>query len=183
MQERLIGYNGLKCGDEAILSGAIKDTNYKNGDMVKVIKQDMKFDVEGLERWTIGLNKKKYPAYIITGDYDIYKETLAFKQNELKAIKKKFGEKYNINPEGVRTGGNGKFASVASDEDLAILKPIAGSYWSLKYTPYARHKNFVTIHKSQGKSYTNVVACIENADSQLIYVAISRARESLKLIA
>ena len=182
LQERLIGYRGLREGDRAILSGAIKDSDYKNGDSVTVISQDMKFDINGLERWTIGLNKKKYPAYIITGDYDIYQATLTARQNRLKAIKSEFGKKYNIDPEKVRTGGNGKFASVASDEDLEKLRPIATSYWHLKFTPYARHKNFVTIHKSQGKSYTNVVACIKNADSQLIYVAISRARESLKLI-
>ena len=64
--------------------------------------------------------------------------------------------------------------------DKEVLANVYKKYISIKYKPFARHKNFITSYKAQGKSYKKVVVLKNDIpDNDNMYVAISRAIEEL----
>jgi len=175
-QKELLGYSGLKTGDKAILFAGVKDY-YTNGDTVEVESRDEWFDINGLEKWRIKIDDVLAPKkYIICGDYQVYKDVLKERHHEAKVITNNIAKSYKINP--YKVGSNVRVNS----RDKYSYREAWAKYFEIKNAPFARHEQFITTYKAQGKSYRDVVVAVDNMpDDEHLYVAISRAMERLRI--
>ena len=176
-----------RAGTKVILFNAIYtngDKLYDNGDVITLGKRDINqlskhFTIYYLD---IGFYDKniKYPPKVIVGDYDKYKEYLNDKFNTFTSTMKNLISKYNVkNQKDVwqlyKTDRLQSF-------DFENLKNVYRDYINIKNIPYARHHQFITSYKAQGKAYKKVVVLVDDIrDDDNMYVAMSRAVEDLKL--
>jgi len=207
MQEEIIGE--IKSGDEVLLFAPLYDSGDKifdNGDKIKLYKENNDFDFtifytyyEKFENYEniikefpiikkelnndLNLKAFKIKNYenskyinVIVGDYDEYQELLNTSFELFKRFMKKLTKKYN---ESVKYIWKLYKNNQLDDLEILYLKTRYRNYMKFKNTPYARHHQFLTTYKAQGKSYNKVCVNFEDMDNTHAYIAISRAREIL----
>jgi hypothetical protein len=141
-------------------------TGSKNLHVCKVIREDkIPFKSE----------YHKAPT-VITGDYEEYKQLLNKKFNDLKKFQKSMVKKYRLkNTKNLKAYMNG--------EEKTKFKRYWSSYLNFKGTPYARHHQFITTYKAQGKSFKHVIIVWgELPDADHKYVALSRAVDKIDIM-
>jgi adenylate kinase len=202
MEKKLIKYNN---NTKVILfSPIIKggEKIYDNGDTVKLLKESYyQLDIDDIASELLNdddldtffaiheninlivfdiddnFSEDKYPNSCIVGDYEMYKKVLDIRFKNFIKVLKKLMSKYDLSKKEIWQRYKKKTLNI---EDEKLLANVYKKYMSIKYKPFARHKNFITSYKAQGKSYKKVVVLkddIVNDDN--MYVAISRAIEEL----
>ena len=200
MEKRLIKYNN---NTEVILFSSLKNSEgkiYDNGDTIKLLRvSNYQLDLndivsellnDNLDTFAIHekINLKvfdiddkfsndKYPNSCIVGDYEMYKKVLDIRFNNFIKILKELISKYNLSKKEIWKMYRN---DTLNNGDRVLLRNVYKKYISIKYKPFARHKNFITSYKAQGKSYKKVVVLKNDIpDNDNMYVAISRAIEEL----
>lgn len=113
---------------------------------------------------------------VIVGDHNAYKKLLSEKFNPAKKFAKQMQIKY-------QTTNTGAMKNRMSNMELKTWNMLWASYMQMKSKPYARHAQFRTTYKSQGKSFENVVANWNDLpNDKHRYVAISRAKNKLEVV-
>jgi len=119
----------------------------------------------------------RYPNACIVGDYELYKKVLDIRfKNFIKVLKNLMSVYNKSKKELWEMYRKDKLNS----KDKESLANVYKKYMSIKFKPFARHSQFITSYKAQGKAYKKVVVLkndIPNSDN--MYVAISRAVEEL----
>ena len=206
MQQELLGYTGAQMGDEVLTFGTatehfvlIKDRDgkeklspyYVNGDVMKVTSGAVKHfapnlysvsavNVEYMNKEPINKNKKyPKPVELLIGDYDAYKKMLErlFKtaQNFAKQMVHQYGDGMNVRA--------ATLVHKFSESDRKEWGSVWYEYMNFKSKSYARHKQFVTSYKIQGRSAEDVIIHWDDLpSSDHRYVALSRAIESIQIL-
>jgi hypothetical protein len=136
---------------------------------VDVIAEDKKVALPK-DKWS-----PQYPV-VIVGDYDAYKKLLEEKFKPAKNLVRQMQKKY-------KTKNTSTLKSRMVNSELKMWNSLWANYMRMKSKPYARHAQFRTTYKSQGKSFKNVVVVWgELPNNKHRYVAISRAINKLEVI-
>ena len=207
MQKDLLGYAGAKQGDEVLTFGSatehmilIKDPRtgkdklspyYVNGDVMKITSGPQTYyadnlysvravNVEYMNREPIDKNPK-FPSKVelLIGDYDSYKRLLQSKYSDAQEFGNAMVKKYSPN---ARVKAKNLVHKFTPDERREWGQ-VWHQYLGFKSKAYARHKQFVTSYKIQGRSATDVIIHwddLPSADHK--YVALSRAIESVQIL-
>jgi hypothetical protein len=199
MQKELLGYSHAKVDDILLTFGGCDKTicrkvlkygryelvNYfNNNDLVKVtsVKPFTKHlyfcEVVRADNIKADFNKFDKPIHVIVGDYDEYNLVLKKRFEKARDFQKEMFRKYKVN------GASAfKHAATRNKEDLNSFKKLWAEYFEIKNTPYARHQNFRTTFKVQGKSFESVVIVWKDLPCELHkYVALSRARNKITVL-
>lgn len=190
LQHKILGYSHIKVGDRVITFGNsnpnLTDVNglrmFNNGDVVEIETVNQYETFKDLYICNVDCNKRlgtnKYNLYpqVICGDYDVYKRTLENKFKEAQTFQKEMVEFY-------KTNNLNKLKEEMEVGELYNYNRLWSSYFKIKNTPYARHYQFRTCYKVQGQTFDDVVVVWDDLPSKCHkYVALSRARESIKFI-
>lgn len=207
MQYELLGYTGAMMGDEVLTFGTatehfvtIKDKRtkedklspyYVNGDVMKITSGAVKYyapdlysvtavNVEYMNKTPINKNPKfPKPVELLIGDYEAYKRMLSDLFEDAKAFAKEMVKKYG---EGMNVRAN-TLVHKFNETDRKEWGQVWYQYMNFKSKSYARHKQFVTSYKIQGRSAQDVIIHwddLPSADHK--YVALSRAIESIQIL-
>ena len=208
MQKELLGYTGAKMGDEVLTFGSatehlieIKDPRtgkkklspyYVNGDVMRVTsgpKQHYGRDlysvtavnVEYLNKQPIDKNPKwPKPVELIIGNYDEYNKLLQSKYAAAQDFGREMVNKYA--PHNSREKAKNLVHKFTPDERKEWGQ-VWHQYLNFKSKAYARHKQFVTSYKIQGRSANDVIIHWDDLPSEdHRYVALSRAKQSIQLL-
>ena len=208
MQNKLVGYGGARLDDEVMTfatstthlvmlpdprTGLMKKSPYYvNGDIVKVISKPLRYYTPTL--YSVEVENEDYfleepidknPKFpqkveVILGDYDEYQNLLSTLFEEAKDFAKSMVKKYGTGMRGERAIDlKPKFTK----EERSTWGGVWASYMSFKSKSYARHKQFVTSYKIQGRAADHVIVHWDDLpDISHKYVALSRAVESIQLL-
>ncbi len=201
MQKTLLGYSNAKPDDILLTFGGC-DKNigkvvnkkgklsvvpyFSNNDLVKVlrVRQYMNYNLYMCEVVNMtgrlpDVDKFLQGAKVMVGDYDLYTKLVKDRFTKARDFQKKMFRKYKVK-------GSAAFhhAAKKSLTDISEFKANWRNYFEIKNCVYARHQNFRTVYKCQGKSFDSVVIDWNNMPSKdHKYVALSRARNNIKVIA
>ena len=186
LQRDILGYETAKPNDLVILGGAIYDDGckiYDNGDTVQIRRSENFYNLDSdglLEVFSIdtGSIETKYPIRVICGDYKIYNDLKDKRFKEFKKVMELLQKKYRIK---TNKGVWSKYKQNQLEPiEHSDLKEAYKTYMFLKNTPYARHADFITTYKAQGKGYDTIAICIDDfPNKHHSYVAISRAMNKI----
>ena len=113
---------------------------------------------------------------VIVGDYDAYKTLLNQKFLPARKFANDMRKKYNA----TNTGTLKNRMTTIENKHWNL---VWSTYMQMKSRPYARHQQFRTVYKSQGKSFEHVVVAWDDLPSdEHRYVALSRARNNLEVV-
>lgn len=201
MQKALLGYSNAK-RDDILLTfggcdkniGKIKEKKgkkdivpyFSNNDLVRVlnVRQYMTYNLYMCEVITLDnrqpdLDKFLQGARVMVGDYDMYTKIVKDRFAKARDFQKKMFRKYKV-----KGGAAFHHAARKCLPDIHEFKSYWRSYFEIKNCTYARHSQFRTVYKCQGKGFKSVVIDWNNLPSRdHRYVALSRATDSIKIIA
>lgn len=204
MQNQLLGYGHAKVGDTMLTFGSCDESiqrlmlNYKkkevlvpyfnNNDLVVIISMPEYLDkdlwsceVKTLNDYLTGENSVINSKYgneprVIVGDYDKYKLALKRRFKTAQDLQESMCVKY-------KTKETFHLKKMMSQSEATRLRLSWVHYFELKNAPYARHHQFRTIHKVQGKAFdTVVINWTDIPEKDLRYVALSRAINEIIIV-
>jgi len=203
MQKHLIGYSNAKIGDTLLTFGGCDDsikkkanvrgrtivTRYFNNNDLIVVKSVPRLIDEGLWQCevitledetknidSIYINQYHKTPHVIVGSYTRYKRVLKNRFEAARNFQTAMKKKYNTKDTALMK------RSITRQEDQ-LLRGKWVDYFNLKNAPYARHHQFRTTYKAQGKSFNSVVIDWEDLPSRdHKEVAMGRAINNLTLI-
>jgi hypothetical protein len=203
LQSKLLGYSNARIGDILLTFGGC-DKNisrlvtkkgkpvlvnyFNNNDLVRVenVKQ-----YENHKLWFCSIvradglrpdfNKYGTPPTVIVGDFDEYNKLLKVRFAKARDFQKAMMKKYKVtNATAFKHAAKNK---LEGNDDVNKFTDNWREYFMIKNCAYARHQNFRTVYKMQGKAAKHVVVDwkdLPGEDSK--YVAISRAKSSITII-
>lgn len=203
MQKHFIGYSHAKVGDtlltfggcdetiqrKIIIRGETKSTRYFNNNDLVVVTSVPRLIDEGLwqcevitlhdqENGTdsISINKYNKTPHVIVGSYNNYNRVLKARFKRAQEYQADMKKKYNTQSTAAMKN------MITSVEDKELRKRWV-EYFNLKNSPYARHHQFRTTYKAQGKAFDTVVIDWNDLPSKdHKEVAMGRAINNLTLI-
>jgi len=203
MQKHLLGYSHAKLGDtlltfggcddsiqkKIIVRGSERTTGYFNNNDLIVVKSEPRLIEEGLwscnviiledhekNKDSIHINKFRKIPQVIIGNYTRYKSILKRRFKSAQDYQSKMKSKY-------RTNDTAYMKRSLSNEEDRRLRKLWVNYFNLKNSPYARHHQFRTTYKAQGKAFDSVVIDWDDLPSKdHKEVAMGRAINNLTLI-
>lgn len=203
MQNHLIGYSHAKTGDTLLTFGGCDESIQKvvkirgkeimsryflNNDLVvvtsvpRLIEKGLwscevitQYDQEnGTD--SIAINKYRKTPHVIVGSYVAYNRVLKGRFKKAQEYQAAMKKKYHTD----NTAAMKRRLTTIEDKELRGLWV---SYFNLKNSPYARHHQFRTTYKAQGKAFDTVVIDWEDLPSKdHKEVAMGRAINNLKLV-
>ena len=198
MQKSILGYSDAKKNDIVLtFSGCDKNVAkvidkkgkkeivpyFANNDLVKVLNstQFQNYDlyiceVINLDNRYPDIDKYNARAKVMVGDYDIYKKITVKRFEKARDFQRKMLKKYKVkNAQAFKM-------KARKNQDEVNFSRYWRSYFEIKNVAYARHQQFRTVYKCQGKSFDKVVIDWKNLPTKdHKYVALSRARENIKI--
>lgn len=201
MQTKLLGYSNAKHGDILLTFGGCDKSigkvklkkgqktvvpYFANNELVKVrtVRQYMNYNlyicsVITMDGRTPDLDKFCKGASVMVGDYDLYTKLVKGRFEKARDFQKKMFKKHKVKSSAAFHHKAGTYS-----QDVIEFKSHWRSYFEIKNCVYARHQNFRTVYKCQGKSFDSVVIDWNNLPSKdHKYVALSRAKNNIKVIA
>jgi len=194
MQKHFLGYSHGDVGDIVLTFGGCDDSitrEYKdkqvpfftNNDLMIITSTPNKFDdglwecnVVRMDGIPILVNRFNKTPKVIVGDYGRYKKILKARFSKAQQFQNELKKKY-------KTKETSIMKKKAKKEELNELRLLWIDYFNLKNAPYARHHQFRTTYKSQGKSFENVVIDWEDLPSKdHKEVALGRAMNNITVI-
>lgn len=203
LQKHFIGYSHAKVGDTLLtfggcdesiqrkytVRGQTKMTRYfNNNDLVVVVSEPRMIDdklwqcevvtLHDQEHGTdsIAVNKYNKKPHVIVGSFNNYNKVLKARFKKAQDYQAAMKKKYNTDNTAIMK------RSVTSIEDKELRKRWV-EYFNLKNSPYARHHQFRTTYKAQGKAFDTVVIDWNDLPSKdHKEVAMGRAINNLILI-
>lgn len=203
MQKFLLGHSNAKIGDTLLTFGACDETiqrmvtvgkrdilapYFGNNDLVvaKTVPRMIDKNLWSVEvvlhsdfqkgTSSIVINQYNKTPAVIVGDYNVYKRTLQKRFKTAQNKQKELYKKYNVE-------NSPRLKKLMDDSEADDLRLKWINYFDLKNSPYARHNQFRTTYKAQGKSFDSVVVdWYDLPNRKHRYTAISRAMNSLTLI-
>lgn len=202
IQTKLLGYATAEVGDVLLTFGgcdkSISRKVIKKGEMVLVpyfsnndlvVVQSIRPYIKGLNICTIIRDDRRYPDFnqfdkepaVMVGDYDIYQKIVKERFKKAQLFQKQMFKKYRVKA-GLAFKNAAK-RKLGGYEEIQKFTKLWREYFEIKNTPYARHQNFRTCYKVQGKSFKRVIIDWNDLPTaKHKYVAISRAREFVGLV-
>lgn len=203
MQKSLLGYSSAKVGDilltfgacdknisrKVLKKGKLTLVNYfNNNDLVKVktVKQYEKHklyfcEVIREDGVKADFNKFDAPIQVLVGDYDEYNSLLKIRFAKARDFQKAILKKYKVTsvPAFKYSAKN----KLDGRNDVEQFTRLWREYFLIKNTPYARHQNFRSVYKCQGKSFDKVVIDWNDLPAEdHKYVALSRSKSKITII-
>ena len=198
MQKKLLGYVDARPGDIVLtFSGCDKNIGkvvhkkgkkefvsyFANNDLVKITnsRQFQNYelyicDVLNLDNRYPDVDKYNQGAKVMVGDFDIYKKITVKRFEKARDFQRKMLKKYKV------TNAQAFKMKARKNQDEMDFAKYWRSYFEIKNVAYARHQQFRTCYKCQGKSFDKVVIDWKNLPSEdHKYVALSRARKDIKV--
>ena len=194
MQKYFLGYEHAKIGDIVLTFGGcddsikrrVKDKSipyFTNNDLMRIISKPSVLDkdlwecnVSREDQVPISVNEYNKIPKVIVGDYGKYKKILKARFSKAQQFQKILKKKY-------KTDNTGVMKKKATKDEKEKLRLLWIDYFNLKNAPYARHQQFRTTYKSQGKSFENVVidwGDLPSKDHK--EVALGRAQKNITII-
>ena len=203
MQKSLLGYSSAKVGDilltfgacdknisrKVLKKGKLTLVNYfNNNDLVKVqaVKQYEKHklyfcEVIREDGVKADFNKFDAPIQVLTGDYDEYNSLLKIRFAKARDFQKAIFKKYKVTS--VSAFKHSAKNRLDGRNDVEQFTRLWREYFLIKNTPYARHQNFRSVYKCQGKSFDKVVIDWNDLPAEdHKYVALSRSKSKITII-
>jgi uncharacterized protein YkuJ len=161
---------------------------FNNNDLVKVehVRQYEKYRlwfcsivrVDGLRP---DFNKFGKSPTVIVGDFDEYNKLLKLRFSKARDFQKAMMKKYKVtNATAFKHSAKNK---LDGHDDISEFTNNWKMYFMIKNCAYARHQNFRTVYKCQGRSFNKVVIDWKNLPGEdHKYVALSRAKDSITII-
>ena len=177
MQKDLLGYSGGKKGDKVITFGGVSGC-FDNGDTLTLDSLERYFSVDGLQKWNLKENyNTKYPPHVITGNYKTYKDKLQKFHRIAKRVVWKLSNKYEVEERALNS-----IKDKLTNEEQDKLKGAWRDYYQIKNSPFARHNQFITTYKAQGKGYMDVVVNVKDMpNKEHVYTGLSRVQQKLRI--
>ncbi len=207
LQKACYGYTGAKQGDSVLTFGTCSehliadedmfgDTKmipyFVNGDALRVISDPV--DYYGEDLYSVEVRNPLYSngeivdknvdfpsnVEVMVGDFDEYKRLLRDRFKAAQTVAQEMLKKYG-------TGEKGETASSLkrsfTKEEKWAWGSIWRSYFDVKTKVYARHSQFMSSYKVQGKSIDDIVVHWSDLPSEdHKYVALSRAKHSIQIL-
>ncbi len=207
MQESLLGYSGAKRGDKVLTFGTSTDhfvelldprtkkmrksPYFVNNDTMIITSDPIEFyhpelysvEAKNVEYLNISPKHKnpKFPktVQLLIGNFDVYKNILAKKFKIAIDFADEMKKKYATNPK--QKAVNLKFNF--TDSEMREWGRVWYDYLQMKSKAYARHHQFVTSYKVQGRSIDDVIVNWDDLPgTDHKFVALSRAKESIQIL-
>lgn len=174
-------------GDKMILT-----YNYRNNDYVQNIINELIYMFypeelkKNMKKYMIGINELyNYKDYIKLASRYKYLKTLYsvsnIKKDNEKCVNCKIGEIFIKNGDILVANENIEDMDLVNGEEY-VIKDVNDELLMFnikKFLPY----NYLTIHKSQGKTLDKIVVCIDDLfEISMFYTALTRAKTDIKLI-
>ena len=184
LQKKLLGYKTARSGDvvqtfgNSPIKNEFKRPIFINGSYVTIDKEVKNHElgkIKGIKVFSLkgfGDVTDETP-YVIMGDYDKYKDRREKLYKKLQRFVRRLLDEmgYNYLPN--------NFETLLDEDDLEHYQELKYNYEMFTNLVYARHHQFTTTYKAQGKGFHTVVIAWRELPKTHRYVALSRAKEAI----